>query len=70
MSDEKVFFLDFKLCIEFTGEELPDEEVLLTPIKQFIKKRMKTYQKTSRVVLSNTKLYESGYFENAEVEED
>lgn len=68
---ERAYYLDLRVCVEFTGENMPDEDILLAPVKTFIKKHMKTYQKTSRLLQLKTNLYESGQNDTcSELEED
>jgi hypothetical protein len=69
MSAIRLYFIDLKVGLEFEGDDLPCEEVLLTPIKKFIKAHIKVYKKTTRIVIMNSKLCEVGYEETEETEE-
>jgi hypothetical protein len=68
MSEERIYFIDLKVGFEFEGVDLPCEETLLTPIKAFIKNHIKTYKKTTRIVIVDSKIYEAGYGEPDEEE--
>ncbi len=61
--DERTYMIDLNLSIENIGEDIPDEDAILAPIKRFIKKTVKTYSKTCRIVNIKTNLYETGYEE-------
>lgn len=61
MSEERTFFIDLDLSIEYEGDDFPDEESIIMPVKNFIKKHMKAYQKTCKLVVMDTRMYEAGY---------
>jgi hypothetical protein len=71
MSDEKerTYSIDLDIQIEYIGEELPSEEVLLTPIKNAIRNHLKTYKNTCRLVFMKSTLSEDGYGEAVVPEE-
>lgn len=69
MSEEKDnFMIDLRVTIEYSGEEIPDEEYFILPIKQFIKKSLKAYKKTARIVAIKTGIYTVGFEECADGE--
>ncbi len=67
--EKRTYYLDLSLSVEFTGDEMPEEEVLLTPIKAYIKKQMKAYKNTSRMVALKTNIYESDFEDVCEKED-
>jgi hypothetical protein len=67
MSEDRTYHIDLKLGLEFVGEDIPDEEILITPVKAFIKNHIKTYKKTTRIVVIDSRIREAGY---EEIEED
>ncbi len=69
MSENRIYNIDLNIALLFEGEEIPCEETLILPIKAYIKKHVKAYKKTTRVVVLETNIYESGY-EKQEVAED
>jgi hypothetical protein len=69
MSEERVYYIDLRLGMEYTGEDIPCEDTILTPIKQFIKQHMKAYKKTCRLTVMNTRITEVEYDEEIENDE-
>lgn len=59
--DDGAFMIDLEVTIQWVGPELPDEEQVLTPIKRFIKKIVKTYSKRAKLVNMKTNIYEIGF---------
>ncbi len=63
MSGDKSYHIELTVGFEFQGDELPDEETLITPIKVFAKNHIKHYKKTTRIVTMDTKISEELYEE-------
>lgn len=49
MTDTREYFVGLKIEMAFNGQDIPDEEILLAPIKKFVKDHVKGYKKTTRV---------------------
>jgi len=60
MNEERDYFIDLKVGLEFKGCEIPCEEILIAPIKAFIKNHIKCYKNTTRIIDMETKIYEAG----------
>jgi hypothetical protein len=66
MSEERLYYVDVRVGLEFRGEEIPCEETLITPIKKHIKDHLKAYKKTTRIVILDSKIRENGYEDEEE----
>jgi hypothetical protein len=69
MSEERAYYIELKVGLEFKGEDIPDEETLITPVKKYAKDHLKAYKKTTRIVVLDSTICESGY-ETVKEEED
>jgi hypothetical protein len=61
MSEEKTYYIDLQIGIEFTGDDIPCEETILIPIKRYIKDHIKAYKKTCKIVIINSKICQAEY---------
>jgi hypothetical protein len=68
MTELKTFFVGLKVEMEFEGHDIPDEEILLAPIKKFVKDHIKCYKKTTRVTSVDSTVRE--VFDEEEEKED
>jgi len=66
---ERTYFLEFAVLVEYTGTELPDDDIIIGPIKKYAKKHLKAYEKTSKITNLKISAWEDGYEEEI-VEED
>jgi len=69
MSKPTTYFLEFAVLVEYTGEEMPDDDILIGPIKKYAKKHLKAYKETSKITNLKINAWEEGY-EQEIVEED
>lgn len=69
MNEDRTYYIYLKIGIEFTGDEIPDEESIIMPVKNFIKKHMRAYKNTCRIVVMDSKIAEAGYDQESVPEE-
>lgn len=55
------FMMDVAFTIQWRGDEMPDEETILAPMKRFIKTTVKAYSKVAKIVNMKTNIYEVGF---------
>lgn len=64
-NEDGTFIIDLKITMEWKGESLPDDDTIIAPIKRFVKKTIKAYEKKVRLVNVKTNIYEIEYEEEA-----
>jgi hypothetical protein len=66
MSGNRLYYVELRVGLEFQGDEIPDEETLIAPIKEYAKNHIKHYKKTTRIVLIDSNISETEYDEAGE----
>ncbi len=69
IDESGAFIINLEMAIEWKGDEIPDEDTIIAPIKRFVKKTIKAYAKKAKLVNIKTNVYEVGY-EEEEVYDD